>query len=333
MRKTEHNRAKPDRLRYYTQDAHSAPHVDREVRKNIRIFLGLEEGKTSFKYYRNLRDDIHSLTKGRCSYCGKYTELAIEHYRPKDGIATDTSKPRSISKPGYFWLASDWYNLHPACVPCNGLKTREILDSNTGKGVSKVVGKGNLFPLYGNKIHAPLLIQGNTKSSLSSSTKKVNQEKPLLLNPSITLPSDLFNYEIVSNRRGSKLLICAKVDISPYKYAIAKTTIDILGLNSKDQAKDRMDTYTLTKEALKNINSIASFDDIECMEQLAILYSYIDDSENGSYLGMIEWMFKDNLTLLARQIDRHLVIPVRVYHSLNDIVQSIDRLFDQNNFQ
>ncbi|HHG3522603.1 TPA: hypothetical protein ACX3FR_000081 [Vibrio parahaemolyticus] len=330
MRKTEHNKSKPGKLRFYPKSAHP-PKVDEEIRSNIGKFLGHTNGNPEFKYYRNLKDQIALLTKGRCSYCGKYTDLSIEHYRPKDGIAVDLTRPRNINKPGYFWLASDWYNLHPACTPCNALKTREIVDPISNKGIAKVVGKGNLFPLYQNSIHAPLLIQQATKHSLSLSTKKVKKERPLLFNPSKMLPKELFRYCIVKGRRGSLMLIAPKVGISQYRQAIAETTIDVLGLNSKDHAKARSDVHTLTKDALINIEAIGDFDDGDCLEELANLCSYIDESENGSYLGMIEAIFGYKLRTLASQIDTHLTIPVAAHYSLTDVVKSIDRLLDTTN--
>lgn len=128
------------------------------------------------------------------------------------------------------------------------------------------------------------------------------------------------------------LLIFPKAGILPYKQDVAETTIEILGLNSKDQAKARMDIYTLTNEAFKNIEAIDNFDDEECIEQLAQLSSYIDDSCNCSYLGMIDSMFGLRLRALANQIDQYLTRPYEEYFLLSDVVESIDRLLDEKGY-
>ncbi|MFA0647668.1 HNH endonuclease family protein [Vibrio cyclitrophicus] len=331
MRKTEHNKFKPNKLRFYPRvNPEFVPRVNLEIRSNIRKFLEIDNDDKLFNYYKNLKTDIALLTKGRCSYCGKYTDLSIEHYRPKDGIVVNKLQPKNMSKPGYFWLASDWYNLHPACTACNCIKTREIVDTNTVIGAPKVVGKGNYFPLYGGHTHAPLLMREKTSTALSFSSKQVKKERPLLFNPSKELPASLFEYSIVRGRRGKVLIIQPKVGISPYKQAIAETTIDLLGLNSKDQAKARMDTYILTNETLNNIDAINNFDDQEVIEQLEQLCSYIDENDNGSYLGMIESMLGHRLRTISHQIDNHLNHPRSNNELLSDVVTSIERLLDNN---
>ncbi|MFA0412333.1 HNH endonuclease [Vibrio renipiscarius] len=326
MRKTEHLKNKPIKLRFYSQHFNRKPAVDREVRENVDIFLGRRAGSKQFKYYRNLRDSVFSLTNNRCAYCGKYADLSIEHYRPKDGIAVNLSASKDISKPGYFWLASDWYNLHPTCTPCNTLKTREILDVETLDSASKVVGKGNYFPLFNNGTHAPLLTAGQSKESLSLSTKSVKREKPLIYNPSKISPSDIFSYRFEKVNHKTFLFIDVKVGISAYESAVARTTINVLGLNSKDQIKSRIDAYRLTEQALDNIEAIYDFSDDDCLEQLAELHSYISETENGSYLGMLEYLFWERLKRLAITIDAHLGTPTGSYEGLQDVANCIDRL-------
>ncbi|EGQ8092798.1 hypothetical protein J7I10_003776 [Vibrio vulnificus] len=326
MRKTEHNKSKPDKLRFYPpKKSGNPPKVDEEVRDNIKRYLGEIDGGLVFKYYANLKHQVPLLTKGRCSYCGKYAELSIEHYRPKDGIAIDLSHPRQLSKPGYFWLASDWYNLHPACTPCNILKKREIINLNTKKSHPKVVGKGNLFPLYNDTVHAPLSIRIDCRESLSLSSRKVKKEKPLLLNPSKFHPKDIFSYGTIGSQRGKLLVLVPKVGISAYKQAIAQTTIDILGLNSKEHSKARMDTYTLVNDTISNIESIEDFDDDDYLEALSKIHTYIDESSTASYLGMVEVTLGTKLKLLADELDQHLGFEATTEKSLLSIASSIDR--------
>lgn len=98
-----------------------------EISKIENMFKNNEEIKDGdFKIYREeevkkqLREDFC----GKCCYCG--SEIShdtsypnIEHYRPKTAVTSEKGKK---SKPGYFWLASDWENLLYSCERCNRAK-------------------------------------------------------------------------------------------------------------------------------------------------------------------------------------------------------------------
>jgi len=81
---------------------------------------------------------------GKCAYCeSKITAIYngdIEHFRPKGKI--QTANP---SRPGYFWLASEWKNLLLACPFCNQTNTHEFRNGNEIE--EAVFGKLDQFPL------------------------------------------------------------------------------------------------------------------------------------------------------------------------------------------
>lgn len=103
--------------------------------------------KESFNVYANkeVRKQLKKMSHGKCAYCeSKITSIYngdIEHFRPKGGYGENNP----ITKPGYYWLASDWNNLLFACPFCNQTNTHEVMDNKT---ISEVVqGKLNQFPL------------------------------------------------------------------------------------------------------------------------------------------------------------------------------------------
>lgn len=57
----------------------------------------------------------------KCCFCeGKFSDNSfgdVEHYRPKKAYKKRTSK--TLTYPGYYWLAYDWHNLMYSCEKCN----------------------------------------------------------------------------------------------------------------------------------------------------------------------------------------------------------------------
>jgi hypothetical protein len=103
--------------------------------------------KESFAVYseKEVRKQLVKMHHGKCAYCeSKITSMYsgdVEHFRPKGGYGFENP----ITKPGYYWLASDWDNLLLACPFCNQTNTHEI--SVDGGVIELVQGKLNQFPL------------------------------------------------------------------------------------------------------------------------------------------------------------------------------------------
>lgn len=106
---------------------------------------------------KEVKDQLKKDQFEKCCYC-ENTFLAVshgdvEHYRPKKGY-TDLEYG-TINKPGYYWLAYEWNNLHLACEICNRSH------------------KKNYFPLKSNSFRA----------NDHNSQDRLNEEEPLLLCP------------------------------------------------------------------------------------------------------------------------------------------------------
>ena len=97
-----------------------------------------------FKAYKEkpIVDALNEHFGYKCAYCessyGPTAPVDIEHYRPKGEIVEDNTRIR----PGYYWLASDWENLLPACRDCNSPRKHKF--RNTGV---ELRGKANAFPI------------------------------------------------------------------------------------------------------------------------------------------------------------------------------------------
>lgn len=145
-----------------------------------------------------VKDALVAAQRGKCAFCESFVLATgpgdVEHYRPKAMWQQAEGKPRRY--PGYFWLAYDWANLYFACSRCN----REY--------------KRNLFPLRDNRSRA------------KPKTRSASKEKPLLINPGTTDPTDHigfrqeYAYPMHDSREGA-------------------TTIEVVGLNRDAVAEAR----------------------------------------------------------------------------------------------
>lgn len=99
--------------------------------------------------------------------------------------------------PGYYWLAYDWRNLLISCIKCNQLSKRKF-------------GKGCRFPVVDKYAHTPEMI---------------NQEKPLLINPTSIASEDWPSKHLIINPDGSLQGLTDR----------GKMCIQVFGLNLRDQ--------------------------------------------------------------------------------------------------
>jgi uncharacterized protein (TIGR02646 family) len=139
---------------------------------------------------------------GKCGYCEcpvkDFQHGDVEHFRPKAQVTNE--KDETIDHPGYHWLAYDWQNLLISCQKCNQISKR---------GTQKV-GKGCRFPVLG--IH-------------TENPETIEQEKPLLINPTSALSEDRPSKHLVINSDGSLQGLTDR----------GKMCIQVFGLNLRDQ--------------------------------------------------------------------------------------------------
>ena len=192
----------------------------------------------------------------------KFHPVDIEHFRPKGQIIIEGKE----TKPGYYWLASNWENLLPSCIDCNRERFQVQAD---GKKIK--TGKKDKFPI----------------SDESTRAKKPGDEKnetPLLLNPCSDEPEKHLEFTsegIVRPRQNGK--------------AAAKATASIIvyGLQRRKLVEARKERATLVlaqiervKELIEdlnaNINSIQTQKRLE--REMAILKGYVKPEQE--YAGM-----------------------------------------------
>ena len=126
-----------------------------------------------------VRAALEELFYNKCAYCEtRLPEAAwnVEHFRPKGRIAENKNHP------GYYWLAYEWENMYPSCVPCNQKRRDKPIWGDTSTGI--VGGKADKFPLSDEKTRA-------TKPG-----DNIKKEKKLLLDPCQNNPERHLTYGI-----------------------------------------------------------------------------------------------------------------------------------------
>jgi uncharacterized protein (TIGR02646 family) len=205
-----------------------------------------------------LRDLFHN----KCAYCESQvagsSQTDIEHYRPKGGVSGNPGHP------GYWWLAMDWTNLVLSCMHCNqsrrqlnlspDLTEEEIRQAIVDNNL-QTTGKLDAFP---------------TEDGLWATDHEVGVagERPLLLDPTVTDPEQLFDwldridFALVSARGGD---------------ARAKMTIDTLGLNRRRLCEERMTRLTLLSLIMNDIRTgLEEFDRAQTNGEAALIVRAIE---------------------------------------------------------
>jgi hypothetical protein len=137
--------------------------------------------------------------RAKCVYCESYLDDFqrgdVEHFRPKMGVTDENDAPvyltdengnkivneanDPIPHPGYYWLAYEWTNLLPACTFCNQPTSLKI--EIQGETVDRKIGKHCRFPVEGRH---------------SATPNEIQDERPLLINPVETDPSQHLDVDI-----------------------------------------------------------------------------------------------------------------------------------------
>lgn len=210
----------------------------------------------SFSAYSNkeVRKQLIKMFHGKCCYCeSKVTAIYsgdIEHFRPKGGYGSD----HNITKPGYYWLASDWENLLFACPFCNQTYTHEIAED--GKIAEAVLGKLNQFPLL-TETYRLNHTQGNLFFSNPVSYRQayeLEERERLLLKPCTDDVDNYFKYVQLG-------LILPAEGLSPLEEKRAITSIRVYALQRIGlvQAREEKTIQILAQirrveEAMQNLN-------------------------------------------------------------------------------
>ncbi|WP_420862430.1 HNH endonuclease [Algirhabdus cladophorae] len=193
----------------------------------LKALAALEAGTPfssgDFKAYSNkkVREALIELFNGKCAYCesphAASGDVDIEHYRPKSKVAENDDHP------GYWWLAGDWHNLVMSCTHCNQNRTLEVIafvpdeeatEEAAGQVtvIKKTVGKLDAFPTL-------------DETWVTEHGIPMSQEKPFLIDPTITDPQTCLDYVFHENE------FCTIFGIDPE--GRGARSIEILGLNRR----------------------------------------------------------------------------------------------------
>lgn len=137
-------------------------HEKRIVVIDNENYIDASEFNNRYKY-EDVRKALKTIYKHKCAYCEQRIEqYNVEHYRPKKI---------------YYWLAFSWDNLLMACTNCN-------------------INKGMNFELEDGCVQVSF---SNTETNLRniniSSAAYDAIEKPKMVNPEITDPSDKIRFK------------------------------------------------------------------------------------------------------------------------------------------
>ena len=126
-----------------------------------------------------VRAALEELFHNKCSYCEQElpeSSWNVEHFRPKGRIAENRKHP------GYYWLAYEWKNLYPSCVPCNQRRRDKPVWGDTRNGT--IAGKLDQFPLLDESTRA------------NKPGDDIDKEKKLLLDPCVDDPEKHLAYGV-----------------------------------------------------------------------------------------------------------------------------------------
>tara|TARA_R110002124_G_scaffold120895_6_gene278987 strand:- start:48717 stop:49526 length:810 start_codon:yes stop_codon:yes gene_type:complete len=220
--------------------------------RRIEVIEGEEyfdEGKYNNRYkLEDVRLPLIEIYNRKCAFCEqKVEQYHVEHYRPKKI---------------YYWLAFSWDNLLMACPTCNQ-------------------HKGENFELLGDK-HIFEDSEENRSSIHSLGSIYDEGELPKMINPEVTDPSDVINFE----KNG---LVFSK-DVR-LKYTIEKCKVDRKYLN--DERRKILDDFVSDVKAalLENDSQEDQLNEIRIISR-----KFIRDSKNvyNQYLAFRKFAIKSD---------------------------------------
>jgi uncharacterized protein (TIGR02646 family) len=263
--------------------------------------------KESFIVYadKEVRKQLKKMSHGKCAYCeSKITSIYsgdIEHFRPKGGYG----ERNPITKPGYYWLASDWNNLLFACPFCNQTNTHEVMDNKT---ISEVVqGKLNQFPLLTetyrlNYSHGNLFFTNPNKYKIAF---ELEETERLLLKPCTDTEIErYFEYDEIG-------LIKPSIGLNNFEETRAKTSIRVYALQRIGLVQSREEKVIQIKaqirrveEAMINLNNhiedsnekVTWFEGI-LRRELNILHEFKES--NKEYAGLARFIIEEYFNNLS----------------------------------
>ncbi|MFI2770244.1 hypothetical protein ACH50P_22525, partial [Sulfitobacter sp. M22386] len=227
---------------------------------------------------------LRLLASGKCAYCeGLISGVGareVEHYRPKGGVAEDTSHP------GYWWLAHDWENLLPTCILCNQSRRQHIVTPEMSREeVEKLLfsrastshGKANQFAVSG--------------ARATCHACDLETEDPLLIDPCRQDPKQEIGWDFSGElpRAVPKLR-----ENAPSKYGVY--TIETCALNRAELVLERIPVLLplrLLRDSIKCrveawTGDAAELAAIRAQAEAMLLFSHTGQAHSGMVIEFIE---------------------------------------------
>lgn len=229
---------------------------------------------------KTVRKKLLKMFHGKCAYCeSKITTIYngdIEHFRPKGKI--QNANP---SRPGYFWLASEWENLLFACPFCNQTNTHEFKNGNNID--EAVFGKLDQFPLdtetYRLKYTHGIIYF--TDKVIYNEAFDLEESVRLLLNPCI---DDNIEKYFKFNDDGA---IISNDGLTPFEKRKAQTSIIIYALHRLPLAIAREEKIIQIKAQIRRVEiAIKNYN------------KYMDESEEEKI--WFEGIMREEMKILRR---------------------------------
>jgi len=187
-------------------------------------------------------------------------------------------------KEHYWWLAYDYKNYYAVCSTCN----RNYKNTD--------------FPLFEfNK-----KVDFNTKHN-------INQEQPLLYNPTTDNPLELFELEFVfESNNNFKFVIKPLKNLleNSYLYKKAETTIKIYNLNNTEKSENIQDFYTrqtLIKSLYNELYDFAKtkieFEKMNKIDKTKVFREFVNlkqKYENCKHIGLSDLIKNGNITEIEK---------------------------------
>jgi uncharacterized protein (TIGR02646 family) len=237
----------------------------------------------NFRVYKH-SEVVTALTvrfNGKCAYCeSRWRAVApvdVEHYRPKGGVVINGE----LTKPGYYWLAGDWWNLLPSCIDCNRARTQEFPNMEP-----HLSGKANQFPIA-NEQHRAHEPDGE------------RAEQRLLLHPYLDRPDK--HLEFIDEG-----LVRPALNRSGRPSPKGAASIDVYGLNRQGLVEERTGYLLRIRGLMRLIDQqtlvLQATGDAQAREVLAGLIAELEryGGDDQPYAGMVrQFIGRFKTTLVA----------------------------------
>jgi uncharacterized protein (TIGR02646 family) len=163
--------------------------------------LAYQSGEKIFKFSSNIygassvKTALILAQHKKCCFCERLVgeDGDVEHFRPKSAYCQQ--KGKTLTRPGYYWLAYDWDNLYLSCSACNQRCKR------------------NLFPL----------VDPTNRAHLCNND--ISVEEPLLVDPGKEDPSQHILFRgaepspVAGSIKGKTTIDLVRLDRSILNYA------------------------------------------------------------------------------------------------------------------